>query len=260
MASASPVPPAAPSPRPRSSGAGASAYARYRAELAAGRPRRLVIRGIVAAVAAVVGWIVLGFEGGLLFALAAAVADTVYQWRRHEAVRTWRRGARGERRTARQLRRLEAAGYLVLHDRALPTGRANLDHLAIGPSGVYVIDSKAWSPDRRITRRGRYVNVGRRWGSDEVKSVRYETRSVAAALRGRLHTPVEVTPVLAVHGPHVPLRGLDVDGVRMLRASMVSGWVLRRPARLSAADVARIEAAAAELFPAYTENENLRSR
>ncbi|WP_344948251.1 nuclease-related domain-containing protein [Sphaerisporangium flaviroseum] len=73
------------------------------------------------------------------------VADTVQRWRRHEAVRSWRKGAAGERRTARALRRLERAGHLVLHDRALPRGKANVDHLVIGPAGVFVVDTKNWN-------------------------------------------------------------------------------------------------------------------
>jgi Nuclease-related domain len=61
-----------------------------------------------------------------------------------EAV-AWRRGAAGERRTARLLGQLERHGWAVLHDLALPGSRANLDHLAIGPGGVFVIDSNYYS-------------------------------------------------------------------------------------------------------------------
>jgi hypothetical protein len=253
--SSSPWPPPVPrlSRVPQAGEAGASAHARYRAELGKDRGKRLAVRGVLAVLAGVAGTVLIGWQAGLALAVVAAVVDTVYRWRRHEAVRTWRRGAMGERRTARYLRRLEAAGYLVLHDRALPYGRANLDHLAIGPSGVIVIDSKAWRRDRRITRRGRKVSVGRRWGSDEVRSVLYETGSVAKALSRRLRMPVEVTPVLAVHGPHVPLRGLMVDGVKMLRAAAVAKWIMRRPTALPPSVVEQLQAAAVDLFPVYVE-------
>ena len=33
---------------------------------------------------------------------------------------------------------------MILHDLAVPRSRANLDHLAIGPGGVFVIDSKQY--------------------------------------------------------------------------------------------------------------------
>jgi hypothetical protein len=57
----------------------------------------------------------------------------------------WRRGAHGEQRTATLLRRLEPHGWVVLHDLAVPGSRANLDHLVIGPGGVFVIDSKQYT-------------------------------------------------------------------------------------------------------------------
>ena len=51
-----------------------------------------------------------------------------------------------ERRTARLLDRLVRDGYVVFHDLAVPgNASANVDHLVIGPSGVFVIDSKQWS-------------------------------------------------------------------------------------------------------------------
>ena len=56
----------------------------------------------------------------------------------------WRRGAAGERRTARLLDPLERHGWAVLHDLAVPGSRANIDHLVIGPGGVFVIDSKQY--------------------------------------------------------------------------------------------------------------------
>ncbi|MFL5513236.1 MAG: nuclease-related domain-containing protein [Gemmatimonadales bacterium] len=39
----------------------------------------------------------------------------------------WRRGAAGERRTARLLSPLEGHGWAVLHDLAVPRSQANLD-------------------------------------------------------------------------------------------------------------------------------------
>jgi Nuclease-related domain len=56
----------------------------------------------------------------------------------------WRQGAAGERRTARLLAPLERQGWAILHDLAVPGSAANLDHLVIGPGGVFVIDSKQY--------------------------------------------------------------------------------------------------------------------
>src|SRR3954452_18934163 len=55
------------------------------------------------------------------------------------------RGALGEERTAATLRELPAA-WTALHDVRWPGRRfANIDHIVIGPGGVFVVDSKNWS-------------------------------------------------------------------------------------------------------------------
>src|SRR5215212_9270487 len=54
--------------------------------------------------------------------------------------RAWATGAAGEEENAARLERLLAeAPVSVLHDRHLPGQRANIDHIAIGPSGVTVV-------------------------------------------------------------------------------------------------------------------------
>jgi Nuclease-related domain len=65
---------------------------------------------------------------------------------KEQVLYAWRQGAEGERRTGEVLASLETLGWVVLHDLHWP-GRpfANIDHIAIGPTGVFVIDSKYWS-------------------------------------------------------------------------------------------------------------------
>ena len=74
---------------------------------------------------------------GRLGALLSAVTEPTHQ-------RVWARGAHGERPVARRLAspQLAGSGVVLLHDRRLPHGRANFDHIAVGPAGVLVIDSK----------------------------------------------------------------------------------------------------------------------
>lgn len=58
----------------------------------------------------------------------------------------WERGAAGERVTAAVLAGLPRTEWTVFHDVRWPGRRlANVDHVAIGPPGVFVIDSKNWS-------------------------------------------------------------------------------------------------------------------
>ena len=72
--------------------------------------------------------------GGLLLAFQGAPA--------HETA--WVRGAEGEERVARRLAKLLGSGVVLLHDRRIPGGRTNVDHLAVAPSGIWVIDTKRY--------------------------------------------------------------------------------------------------------------------
>ena len=54
----------------------------------------------------------------------------------------WGRGAAGEEHVGHWLDEAVDGRGVVLHDRALPHRRANIDHIAVVASGVWVIDSK----------------------------------------------------------------------------------------------------------------------
>ena len=63
-----------------------------------------------------------------------------------QSERAWASGAHGEESVARSLERRTAGGpAVILHDRRMPPGHghANIDHLAVAPRGVFVIDAKA---------------------------------------------------------------------------------------------------------------------
>lgn len=119
----------------------------------------------------------------------------------------WAKGAAGEVKLAAKLERwTREAGVVLLHDRRVPAKRTNIDHIAIGPSGVFVIDAKRYkgriAVERRgglFTRRTEHLLVGRR---DQSKLLDGIARQVAV-----------VRNVLAA-GPEVAVRGVlcFVDG------------------------------------------------
>lgn len=57
----------------------------------------------------------------------------------------WLKGAEGERQVGDILTSLSENYVYALHDRRIPRSRANIDHIAITASGVYVIDAKHYS-------------------------------------------------------------------------------------------------------------------
>ena len=121
------------------------------------------------------------------------------------------RGAAGERRTARRLDRLARDGYVVFHDLAVPGSPANVDHLVIGPTGVFVIDSKQW------TGQVRQSNDGLVWHNHYRLDRTLETVRWEAETLGRL-LGLPAAPLLCVHGAHIQQAGLYAHGVAIVPA------------------------------------------
>jgi Nuclease-related domain len=69
-----------------------------------------------------------------------------------------RKGAIGEEMVGRVLADLEAAGYESLH--GLDRSRGDIDHVVIGPTGVTVIETKAWRGRIYLGRSGHLMNSG----------------------------------------------------------------------------------------------------
>jgi hypothetical protein len=161
-------------------------------------------------------------------------------WPRQDPDR-WARGAAGEQATAALLRRLAPSRWTVLHDLAVPGSRANIDHLVIGPTGVWVVDTKAF--------RGK---VEARWGRVRVAGVPLSTASVrweAEVVADRLGVPAR--PVVAVHGHGLARRARRCEGVSVVAAARLTRRLRRgallRP-RLSAGRAKEISRLAERQF------------
>ena len=80
----------------------------------------------------------LGWPAALL---VAVLAWSRLRFRPSAEVGIWQQQAAMQRRTAGSLAPLADEGYLVLHDVTLPGVLDSLEHLVVGPSGVWVLQS-----------------------------------------------------------------------------------------------------------------------
>ncbi|MFJ7297618.1 nuclease-related domain-containing protein [Streptomyces collinus] len=141
-------------------------------------------------------------QGGLWRRVLAWLGLDVGARRREAVAARWDLGAAAEARTADMLTAIEAAGWVVLHDRALPRSRANLDHVLVSPCGtaVVVLDTKRWHAQRQtVLLRGR-VHCGREDRHRQIEAVARYAARVAEAVG----LPAgSVWPLLVVHGSPV---------------------------------------------------------
>ena len=78
-------------------------------------------------------------RGGIRGRLALAVTHDP------QSTTAWAQGAAGERFVGAHLDALRRTGICVLHDRRIPSSRANIDHIVVAPSGVWVVDTKNYA-------------------------------------------------------------------------------------------------------------------
>lgn len=158
--------------------------------------------------------------------------------RAQEDVRRWSQGAEGERMVAETLRMLGRYGWTALHDVHWPgRPKANIDHIAIGPAGVMVVDAKNWTGEVAV-RDGELRQNGYR-RTDQVAAAAEAAGAVAALLRPEHRSAVAAVLCLASHDrePEQLGPGTLVVGRHQLATALVA-----MPQRLAVSEVAAIEA------------------
>jgi hypothetical protein len=222
---------------------GGSAQARWRQLRAA--EWTVWIRTLPWRVAAILG---IGAGGGILGnllaprlglvlgGLAALAASWGLRFQPSPDAVAWGRGSVGERRTARFLDPLERQGWAVLHDLAVPHSQANIDHLVIGPGGVFVIDSKQYRGRLQLDRSGRLWH-GRYPLAPTLQAVSFEADQAALVLPD---PGMAVVPVVAVHGAQVPWGKIVVEGVPVVAARRLPSMLCALPAVLGPERVAAL--------------------
>lgn len=175
-----------------------------------------------------------------------------------QSEKAWRTGAIGEEAVAAHLAK-NCPDVLVLHDRRMPGSRANIDHIAVAPSGVLVIDAKRlkgkievqkpWFGDAKLV-------VGGRDKTKLVDGLKSQVRAVRAGLES-VGSDVAVSgcfcfinPDGQAGGSGIPLfRTLTIDGLPLLYPRRLSKH-LNRPGPLSSRQIEDLAEALVRLFPA----------
>jgi hypothetical protein len=221
----------------------------------AANPRMRVwrLRLIVATLVMVGFSLWVSWKLGLTLAVIVIIADTIYRSRRGYPGVV--RMTAAQRRTRRQLGKLARAGYRAMHARPIPESEEQIDHLVVGPTGVFAIDSEDWDKHLVVrTKKGTQLWHGPFSKKDRLQHAQWEAQRAADMLSGEIGKPVSVRPVMAVYGPRIPwdvatIRDVDVFSGPRLRK------YLRRRARqadvrpLTDAEIEKIYEAANKAFP-----------
>lgn len=169
--------------------------------------------------------VVVGVRGWELAAAALAIGGSVALVDRRAGLRFehWLQGARGEESVGALLDPLTEQGWLTIHDASL--GRGNVDHIVVGQGGIFTIETKSHRGRISVDR------LERRW----LKQA-YAERKLIERISG-----VKVEALLVFSEAwlvgKVPAHR---EGVTVLPARMLTGYLSRRRPVISAQEAAEI--------------------
>lgn len=156
----------------------------------------------------------------------------------------WDKGARGERRTAEALEPLLGRGFVLLYGRLMPDGRGDIDAIAIGPTGVWVVETKNLSGDVSIVNGKLFVKDQLRQAMvEQVYREAFAVQQIVGELLAPAHTMV--TPVLCIHGARLPWLQHSVGGVRVVSGGKVAHVIGDGPQVLDPESIQKVADAAA---------------
>ena len=176
------------------------------------------------------------------------------------AAGAWAAGAEGERRVAAELSNLREA-WTVLHDRLLRPGQseANLDHVVIGPGGMFLVDAKNRAGRVMEWEGGLFqhtVQAGDRVSLNLAAELK-KVHGMAAYMAVESGRPV--TPVLCLAGAHEAEFGEPqmVQGVWVVPVSKLVDWLNAQPYVLDRETAGRVVTRAMTDFPSTTTDPQL---
>ena len=157
--------------------------------------------------------------------------------------RTWGNGARGEERLGNHLDVLESRGWTILHDVVLDGW--NIDHVAIGPTGVFTIETKS-HPGRISFDGTQLVRSGKPLEKDFLRQAKSQALWLGKQLSQRGH-PEFVTPIVCftralVRVPRATTRPVVVVPLKGLLETLERG----KP-RMQGADLTAVTTAVREV-------------
>lgn len=213
-------------------------------------------RVAIALVAGIAVTFIFGWRIGITVAVLAAIADTIQRSRSSAATPPARRGS-AQRKTERKLHKLARVGYLTLNERAIPGSDNIIDHLVVGPTGVYAIDSERWDKRMPVRVPGSKQQLfhGPFSRKERVTEARWEAARAAELIGGALGEQVDVRPTIAIYGPKIPWHVLTVRNVDVIDANQLRKYLRRslkagRGRQLTPAQAMRIHDAASNVLPA----------
>ncbi len=218
------------------------------------RLRFWIVRTVVAIVIYFGFLFWLGWRIGLTATAVYIAGDMLLESRRLSVVPASARVTAAQRLTTRKLKMLEPAGYVTLNTRTIPGTRHVIDHLVVGPGGVFSVDDERLDNRLQIRARGGQLFYGKDNLGPKLDHAQMEADRAQALIEAQLGRRVRVQPAMVIYGPALPWVIMRFKGVDVFDGSRISTYFRRqsketRHRQLPSSDIAKILSAAAHALP-----------
>jgi hypothetical protein len=173
--------------------------------------------------------------GSGLLVVGALLVWNVRDGLRH--VNAFFKGARGEERVAFLLEGLPG-GYHVFHDFTCTRGQT-IDHVVVGPCGVFVIETKCWK-GQVTCEEGSLLVDSVEPSRPPIEQAKKSASLLASLLGERLSAVPVCKAVVCFASNTLELGYMVVDGITICNASELTSYILGQPECVPADDCERI--------------------
>lgn len=161
-------------------------------------------------------------------------------WKIRPRIRALRQGIEGEKAVGQFLERLRESGYQVFHD--LIGSGFNVDHVLIGPAGVFTVETKTWSKPERgeahIQFDGEQLTVA---GREPERNPVVQARAQAGWLKGLLVESTghnfDVFPVVVFPGWYIEQTEGSLRNMWVLEPKALAKFLGNAPQRLTPEEI-----------------------
>ncbi len=171
---------------------------------------------------------------GALF-VASLISVTVYWKKGLRRVESFFRGARGEERVAGVLASMPDT-YHVFND--FEAGGDHVDHVVIGPTGIFSVETKSWRGAVE-TVEGHVLVNGVLPSRDPLVQAQREADKVRSSI-GKLGFDVTVTPVVCFASDTFAAGTVQCGSVKIVNANAIGDWFASQPEILPPDELSRL--------------------
>lgn len=172
-----------------------------------------------------------------LTGLLASLVFLVVFWRNGiQRIESYFVGAKGEEKVAFELRNLPD-DYHIFHDYV--AGRYHVDHVVVGPTGIYAIETKNWRAP--VTVEDGYVLYGEQKlpSTNPLRQAKAQRAAVAKVLKEK-NLNSEVMPVLCFASNTFVEKKANVDQVDIMNLSEIVEWISKKEQIFTSIEVERL--------------------